>query len=147
MHDEQFANEGIDLSQFDDAFAAAPAQDEEIPDGKYDVNVEKVELTRAQTSGNPMLKWTLKVLDPDYEGRLLWRNNVLASDENAAWLKKDLKKCGLVLDKLSELPGRLGDLLDVKLVVTKKTKDSYANIYIDRRLREDELLPTVVTTF
>jgi len=147
MNDEQFANEGIDLSQFDDAFAAAPAQDEEIPDGKYDVNVEKVELTRAQTSGNPMLKWTLRVLDPDYDGRLLWRNNVLQSAENAAWLKKDLSKCGLVLDKLSELPGRLAELLDVKLVVTKKTKDEYTNIYINRRLREDELTPAAATPF
>lgn len=147
MTDEQFANEGIDLSQFDDAFAAAPAQDEEIPDGKYDVNVEKVELTRAQTSGNPMLKWTLRVLDPDYDGRLLWRNNVLQSAENAAWLKKDLSKCGLAIEKLSELPGRLAELLDVKLVVTKKTKEEYTNIYINRRLREDELTPAAATPF
>jgi len=30
------------------------------PDGKYQVNVEKAELTEAHTSGNPMLKWTLR---------------------------------------------------------------------------------------
>ena len=53
----------IDLAQFDDDFAQAEVEEREfetIPDGKYRVNVERVELTRAQTSGNPMLKWTLR---------------------------------------------------------------------------------------
>jgi len=136
---DEHGNEHVDLSQFDEAFAAAPEQDEDVPDGKYDVSVERVEIARARTSGQPMLKWTLKVLDPDYAGRMLWRNNVLATDENAAWLKKDLKKCGLALEKLSDLQANLEKLLDVKLVVTKKTKDEFSNVYINRRLREDEL--------
>ena len=57
----------IDLVQFDEDFAEAPIEErdfEPLPDGKYQVVVEKVELTRAQTSGNPMLKWTLRVPAP-----------------------------------------------------------------------------------
>ncbi len=134
----------LDLAQFDDDFAEAPVEErefEDIPDGKYQVNVEKVELTRAQSSGNPMLKWTLKILGPRFAGRLLWRNSVMASKENLKWLKTDLHTCGLEVEKLSDLPARLGDLLDVKLEVTKRTKGENENIYFNRRIVVEDLAP------
>jgi hypothetical protein len=133
---------GIDLAQFDDDFAEAPIEErdfEPLPDGKYQVVVEKVELTRAQSSGNPMLKWTLRVLGPQHRGRLLWRNSVMASRENLKWLKTDLHTCGLVLARLSELPANLERLLDVKLEITKRTKDENENVYFNKRIvTEDE---------
>jgi hypothetical protein len=51
------------------------------------------------------------------------------------WLKKDLQRCGLELERLSDLPNNLGQLLDVKLKVTKRTKDEYENVYINKRLK------------
>ena len=63
----------IDLSQFDDDFRAEQLEErgdfESIPDGKYQVTVEKVELTEAQSTGNPMIKWTLRILAPKFEAR------------------------------------------------------------------------------
>lgn len=67
--DQPRGSEDIDLAQFDDDFAHAEVEEREfetIPDGKYQVNVERAELTRAQTSGNPMLKWTLRILAPKF---------------------------------------------------------------------------------
>ena len=127
----------VDLTQFDDAFTDAPVEEKEfepIPDGKYQVKVDKVEITTARTSGNPMLKWTLRVLAPRCRGRLLWRNNVMATRENIRWLKNDLHVCGLELQKLSDLPARLGELLDVALEVTKRTKGDNENVYFNRRI-------------
>lgn len=132
----------LDLAQFDDDYASAPVEErefEDVPDGKYQVKVEKVELTKAQSSGNPMLKWTLKILGPRCSGRLLWRNSVMASKENLKWLKTDLHTCGVDLEKLSELPNRLGDLLDVTLEVTKRTKGDSENIYFNRRVILEDL--------
>lgn len=132
----------LDLAQFDDDYASAPVEErefEDVPDGKYQVKVEKVELTKAQSSGNPMLKWTLKILGPRCVGRLLWRNSVMASKENLKWLKTDLHTCGVDLEKLSELPNRLGDLLDVTLEVTKRTKGDSENIYFNRRVILEDL--------
>jgi len=128
---------GIDLAQFDDDFAEAPLEErnfEPLPDGRYQVVVEKVELTRAQSSGNPMLKWTLRVLGPQHKGRLLWRNSVMASRENLKWLKSDLHTCGLDLTRLSELPANLERLLDVKLEITKRTREESENVYFNRRI-------------
>ena len=132
----------LDLSRFDGDFAEAPVEEkkefEAVPDGKYQVNVDKVEVTTAKTSGNALLKWTLKILAPTHRGRLLWRNNVMATRENIRWLKNDLHLCGLDLQKLSELPGHLEQLLDVKLEVTKRTKGDNVNVYFNRRIFLDE---------
>jgi len=127
----------MDLAQFDDDFVSADVEEkdfESVPDGKYQVKVDRVELTRSETSGNPMLKWALKILGPTHKGRLLWRNNVIASKDNVKWLKQDLYTCGLQMDKLSDLPGKLETLLDVGLEVTKRTKNEFENIYFNRRI-------------
>jgi len=132
--------DSTDLTQFDEEFAAAevqPNQFDEVPDGKYQIKVEKVELTRTQ-NGAPMLKWHLRVLGPQHRGRMMFRNNVMASNENIKFLKADLLACGLELGKLSDLPGRLGELLDVALEVTKKTRGEYANVYLNKRIVLDD---------
>ena len=139
---QEHEDEGFDLAQFDQDFADAPVEDrefEEVPDGKYQVIVDKVELTVAKSSGNKMLKWTLRILGPRYAGRLLWRHNVMATRENIRWLKTDLHTCGLDLVKLSELPQHLERLLDVHLEITKRTRNDSSSIYLNRRLASDEV--------
>ena len=138
MENENYGNydygqDDIDLTQFDEDFAEAEVEErdfEPIPDGKYQVNVERVELTRAQTSGNPMLKWTLRIIAPRFRGRLLWRNNVMATRENIKWLKTDLHTCGLSLEKISDLPANLEKLINIKLEVTKRTRGENENVYL-----------------
>ena len=128
--------QSIDLAQFDDGFRSETTEEradfETVPDGKYQVAVEKVELTQSST-GNPMLKWTLRILAPRFVNRFLWRNSVFTAN-TLKYVKTDLHLCGLDLDKLSELPKHLGKLLDVKLEVTKKTKGDNENIYFNRRI-------------
>ena len=142
MENENYGNydygqDDIDLTQFDEDFAEAEVEErdfEPIPDGKYQVNVERVELTRAQTSGNPMLKWTLRIIAPRFRGRLLWRNNVMATRENIKWLKTDLHTCGLSLQKISDLPANLEKLINIKLEVTKRTRGENENVYLNKRI-------------
>ena len=125
-----------DLATFDEEFEGAPVEDsgfEPLPDGKYQVAVERVELVRSR-AGNPMRKWTLRVLGPQCQGRLLWRNSVIASTENLKWLKTDLHTCGIALGKLSELPTRLPELLDIHLEVTKRTRGEYESVYLNKRI-------------
>ncbi len=130
----------IDLSQFDDEYrneeAAERGEFESVPDGKYQVAVEKVELTEAQSSGNPMLKWTLRVIAPKFVNRLIWRNSVITHN-TLKYVKTDLHTCGLDLDRLSDLQTNLTKLLDVKLEVTKKTKGDNENIFFNRRIEND----------
>lgn len=127
----------IDLSQFDDDYRSEQPEErgdfESVPDGKYQVSVEKVELTEAQSTGNPMLKWTLRVIAPKFVNRLMWRNSVITHN-TLKYVKTDLHLCGLDLEKLSDLPKQLKKLLDVKLEVTKRTKGDNENIFFNRRI-------------
>ena len=128
-------SKSIDLAQFDDRFQseAATVRDDfdSVPDGKYQVAVEKVELTETHSSGNPMLKWTLRILAPSSVNRFLWRNSVFTAN-TLKYIKTDLHLCGLDLGKLSDLPKQLDRLLDVRLEVTKKTRGENENIYFNR---------------
>lgn len=127
----------VDLSSFDDEFTGTEEMDREretVPDGKYQVVVDRVELTRAKSSGNPMLKWTLRILAPSHAGRLLWRNSVIKPGNNMRWLKTDLKTCGLELERLSDLAHYLGKLVGVALEISKRTSGENENIYFNRRI-------------
>lgn len=127
----------IDLSQFDDDFRAEEIEErgdfEEVPDGKYQVRVEKVELTEAQSTGNPMIKWTLRIIAPRCINRVLFRHSVIKQN-TLRYIKTDLHLCGLDLERLSDLPRHLDRLLDIKLEVTKRTKNDNTSIYFDRRI-------------
>jgi hypothetical protein len=134
----------IDLSQFDEGFQNEHAEqrDESVPDGKYQVNVEKVELAETQSTGNPMLKWALRIIAPTSINRLLWRNSVITHN-TLKFLKTDLHICGLDLEKLSDLQKNLAKLLDVKLEVTKRTKGDNENIFFNRRITVDSAMKPV----
>jgi hypothetical protein len=131
------SKQAIDLTQFDNDYSSEQPEErgdfESVPDGKYQVTVEKVELTEAQSTGNPMLKWTLRVIAPKFVNRLMWRNSVITHN-TLKYVKTDLHLCGLDLEKLSDLPKQLRKLLDVKLEVTKKTKGDNENIFFNRRI-------------
>jgi len=126
----------IDLSYLDDEFEQAEVKEtdfEEVPDGRYQCRVERAELTRAQTTGNPMLKWTLRVLGPTQRDRLIWKNSVLTTG-TMEYVKKDLQVCGVTLTRLSDLGQHLPDLLDLKIEVSKQSKNGNSNIFINKRI-------------
>lgn len=137
----------INLAQFDEQWAnIVPIENEfdEVPDGTYNVIVEKLELTESQNR-NPMLKWTLSIVDDlKHNNRKIFRNNMIASPENLRWLKTDLANAGLEIVKVSELenPDTRMKLIGVKLQVQKKTKkhenEEFVNVYIRKRLSNQQ---------
>ena len=133
---ENYESEGekVDLTAFDDEFntAEAPTQ-EEVPDGKYQVRIDSVRLEHSQ-KGDPMIKWDLVVLSGSQAGRRVFKNSVITA-ASLPYVKGDLKTVGLVLTKFSELAGRLEELLDVTLELTKRTKGDYSNVYFNRRIQ------------
>ena len=131
------SNKPIDLAQFDNSFRQEKTQEagdyDAVPDGKYQVTVEKVELTEARSTGNPMIKWKLRIIAPQQVNRILWRNSVI-TNKTLKFIKTDLHICGLDLETFSELPNHLSKLLDVKLEVTKRTKGENENIFFNQRI-------------
>jgi hypothetical protein len=131
-------NVAVDLAQFDDDYAQAECdfggEAADLPDGRYRMLVNRVELQHSG-KGNPMLVWRMRVIGPHHAGALHWHRNMIVSRDNLRWLKKDLLTAGLELQKLSDLPHRLDELVDVLLEIQLKTKGDVQNSYINKRIR------------
>lgn len=124
----------LDLSAFDDEYdSVEPADNDEVPDGKYQVRVQRVKLDRSQ-KGDPMLKWDLVVLSGQHANRHIFKNAVI-TQASLPFVKGDLKTLGLEVPRFSELPSHLDELLDLTLEVTKRTKGEYANVYFNKRIQ------------
>jgi len=132
----------MDLSDLDRDYDGAEADSgrdfDPLPDGTYQVVVDEVELVWTKDRTRRMLKWTLRIISYPHEGRMVWKWNGIERDK-LGWLKRDLAICGLTLDRLSELPRRLGSLLDVCLEVNVKTNKrddrEYQNCYFRKKLQ------------
>ena len=113
------------LAEFDDEYDNAPEPEpnkfEPLPDGKYQVKIEEVCLDESK-AGNMMLKWELRVISGEFAKRKMFKNSMLQTPENMTFLKGDLGICGIKLEKLSDLPSRLAELLDIPLEVFVKNK-------------------------
>jgi len=133
-------NAPFDLADLDEDYTQAEAPErkdfDEVPDGKYQVKVDKVGLTISQ-AGNRMLQWQLRVLAGAHANRVIFKQSMLETPENLKYLKGDLSTCGVELTKLSELPERLGDLLDICLEINKKTTGEFSSVYLNQRIVVD----------
>ena len=132
----------VDLSHLEDDFTGAEEQKakafDDLPDGKYIVEVMAAEVTSSR-AGSPMLAWSLEVRSGPCDTRKMWRNNMLASKANLGWLKTDLAKCGITLAKVNDLNDRAHELVGLVLHVTQKTNGTYKNVYIDRLATEEDV--------
>ena len=90
-------NEGEDqeaenmVLNLDDVDEDKPAF-EPLPAGAYNCVVENAEYGVSQRSQNPMITWVFKVVDPQYENRLLFYHTVLNSQQGLARLKRLLTR-------------------------------------------------------
>lgn len=122
-----------DLSVFDQDYGEVEAPSYgDLPDGKYQVRVERVEVGQSQ-NGDPMLKWDFLVLSGAHAGRHLFKNAVI-THKSLPFVKGDLEMLGVQLPKFSDLPNHLNSLLDQTLEVTQRTRGEYINLYLNRRI-------------
>ncbi len=141
----------IDLSRFDKAVQIEPKYKKEfaeIPDGKYDVRIEDAELYQSPKSGNPVLKYTLRVISPTNANQLMWKRRGITS-KTRDYAEQELKICGLELPRFSDLKNHLHELIGVELEVTRKSRGEDVNIYFNdqrsstskSKAEEDDDLP------
>lgn len=98
---------------------------EPLPEGTYSVKVEKIEITTAKTSGNPMWKVTLGVMDDAYQGRKLFTNLVIQQD--CMWkLQEFLSACGYGTEALVE--GDTEDFIGAECMVKVAQREYQGDI-------------------
>ena len=123
----------VDLSRFDQTVQTETKRRpaiEEIPDGRYDVRIEDVELYKSPSSGNPVLKYTLRVIGPTHANQLMWKRRGI-TDKTRDYVADEVKLCGLELERFSDLKQNLHELIGVEIEVTRKTRGEDVNIYFN----------------
>lgn len=126
----------IDLSRFDKAARTETkprTQPVEIADGRYEVRIEDVELYKSPSSGNPVLKYTLRILGPTHVNKLMWKRRGI-TEKTREYVIEELRICGLEFEKFSDLKQHLHDLIGVEIEVTRKTRGEDVNIYFNDQL-------------
>jgi len=117
-----------------------------VPDGIYQVRINKLSLTRTQQVGLPMVAWEMEVIGPQHEGRKMFDNQVIRGDTK----DERLRSLGFVksrLKMLGDVPANLKDLADenvrmqyldktveVQQKTTVKADKEYTNIYFRKLL-------------
>jgi len=134
-----FSGDLVDLDEeFEGTEAAEKKEFVKVPNGRYQVIVDKVLLDRAQNTGDLMLKWELVIISGKFMPQRLFRNNMIVTPDNLKWLKTDLLTVGVDIKKISELPMHLKDILDTKLEVSVKNytkkEQEYQNVYLQKKL-------------
>lgn len=114
--------------------------EESVPDGTYEVFVNKLELSEKKDS-DPMLKWDLVVLNlanPE-AGKHIFKKQFITSG-SMPFVRTDLETCGFD-GAVSELrdPGIREGFLDICLEVKKLKKGEYNNVYFNKTINVDDL--------
>jgi hypothetical protein len=121
-----------DLARLDNEWAKASVPSAEmysdIPDGSYEAVIEDAHLTETTSTGRPMVVWKLRIQGPQAVDRVVTKSRVI-TENTLGYLKEELEKCRLQVSSLSELPARLGELVNRPIGLQKLTKDGKASFY------------------
>jgi hypothetical protein len=128
-----------DLRGLDDPFRdePIPAGGGGVPPGEYRIKLYSLNLGYSK-AGDLMLSQEWHVVGGQYDGWKVFRNNMLTTNQNLGYLKKDLKTMGVNVDdarfKLSSfLDKNLNKLLDVECIATvvlQKNDPTKTNCYL-----------------
>ena len=133
------------LDDLDNAYSEAEEVNySPLPDGSYQVKIDGMEI-QLSSKGDRLLKWTFIPLNPKYMKRKVWKYSMLKV-ENMGYLKSDFGRLGIRLNKISDLPDRLEEFLDMivelKLVTKEYQGKLSQTVQIVKRITEsDEMTP------
>lgn len=128
----------IDLSRFNNLYKTETVSDaapmtHSIPDGRYEVIIAEATLTKSQRSGNPMVRYILRVSGSTFRDRIIRKHSAI-TENTIRFVRKELEICGLHLEKFEDLKSRINELEGVELEIVKVTKGEDSNIYFNRAI-------------
>jgi len=83
----------------------------EVPPGQYEVKVEKMELVATKETGNPMVTVWFKVVNGEYEGSMIFMNQVVTRGFQIHLVNEFLRSLGTDLEIKFENYSQYGQLL------------------------------------
>lgn len=128
MEDDLFVFDDKSEEVFKNADVKKGGKFETPPDGKYQVQVDKVSMEKKNDKRS--VNWHLRILNGDFAGKLLFTNSQLDSGEvGIKILKQNLDILGITLDSLAGLKDTLPELLDKRIAINKVTNKANPKFY------------------
>lgn len=89
---------------------------EEVPDGDYEVHIQKLELKKS-SSGNPMVSCWFKIVDGSRKGSIIFMNQVITQGFQIHIVNEFLRSLGTDLNiefkSYTQYAGLLANVLDI----------------------------------
>jgi len=131
-------DEDIDLSRFNSLYKTESSSDaapvtHTVPDGRYEVVVAEASLTKSQRTGNPMIRYVLRITGSTFRDRILRKHSAI-TENTIRFVRKELDACGMRLERFDDLKNRIHELEGLELEIVKVTKGEDSNIYFNRTL-------------
>lgn len=103
----------------------------EVPHGAYEVNINKLELGESK-KGDPMVKIWFKIVSGEYEGSLLFMNQVITRGFQVHIVNELLRSLGTDIDICFDSYSQYGELLET---IFNEIEDNfeYALSYSERK--------------
>lgn len=133
-------DDDLDLSRFNHLYRAETSSDavnttNTIPDGRYEVVVAEAVLTKSQKSGNPMIRWVLRITGSTFRDRIMRKHSAI-TENTIPFVRKELEICGLRLRAFEDLKQRVQELEGVELEVVRVTKNGDTNVYFNKAVAQ-----------
>lgn len=98
------------------AAAESKTEYEEVPDGDYEVHIQKLELKKS-SSGNPMVSCWFKIVDGTRKGQLIFMNQVITQGFQIHIVNEFLRSLGtgvnVEFESYSQYAKLLANVLDI----------------------------------
>ena len=138
-----------ELEKYDEEFADLPVTEpmtfEDIPPGRYQVEVDEARVEKAQTSGRLQFTVFYRIISGDLEDNNIPKFTGLDTPIGREIAKNDLHRMGMDLEKLSDLPKLtpmlIGQKLEVMVKLNEKDGQTYRNVFINKRIEEAPSCP------
>lgn len=114
-------------------------ESKKFPPGRYTVKVSNAQ-KKISKKDQKMVEWDLIIIGGEYDGDIIKRWNMLNEEKKAAYLKRDMLRCGINVGKFNDLEKDLNKLIGLELEIDLEDNFSggtlYTNVNIVRKLED-----------
>lgn len=117
-----------------------------FPNSKYQVRLDKIYITKSK-NGRVQCVIELEILNGSLAHRTIYKYSGMETEQNLDFLTRDLRVLGVPVNfKWGSVTEHFPSLLDNLYEVELKTKGDFQNVYILKKLNQDNVLQVKETT-
>lgn len=120
-----------------------PDMGSKVPDGTYQVRLDKMYITESKSSGRLQTVLEFEVIAGTYAFRRVWKYAGMETVEQLDYLTNDLRRLGIEHFTWSTVETQFIKVVDKVYEIKLQTKGEFQNLYIVRALKNEDFASDV----